>query len=498
MHMTQRSFLLVILLSVAAGVAGFFLHQADYPLTYDEGDYYLAVQRGFWASWTDHDDLSVPEFVRMGLDAVGDANARARLSDYIRGSASTMFLRHYHPPLAFYPAIALSHVTGGLPLHWQLRLSNLVWILLWIAVLGILGWKREDVRTPLMLVLPASSAYAMAVVGFNMHLPFGLLLSLFLFCLYLYERDGEASMLRLAQLFFAATLVTVAYGMFVVFFAALFVLWRLWRSGSRAADLRRVLRSAAWVILFLLLLWPASLLTLSLFKNWMFVIYIAVFRLPTETVAFGNWWELLFDKWNANPLELLLIPAMLITVLVHARTMLRHGSVFIALGFSFALLYLQMNPTLVYRWYLFPIYGIILFFLPFAVSGVTKKHRLLQPIPIGTTAALLFFCALFLVPKPDYSELIALHKLVAAEKPATMTLPRSVYPQLRPYYPDAAITSYHDDAFSGMNVPDSIETWRQRGLVVIPVSAASAEMQADASTGHYLLFGQRSTTDGPQ
>jgi hypothetical protein len=49
-----------------------------------------------------------------------------------------------------------------------------------------------------------------------------------------------------------------------------------------------------------------------------------------------------------------------------------------------------------------------------------------------------------------------------------------------------------------MNVPDSIETWRQRGLVVIPVSAASAEMQADASTGHYLLFGQRSTTDGPQ
>jgi hypothetical protein len=498
MHMTRRSFLFVILFSAVSGVAGFFLHQANYPLTYDEGDYYLAVQRGFWVNWTDHDDLPLSEFVSMGLDAIGDTEARARLSDYIRGSGSTMFLRHYHPPLAFYPAIALSGATGGLALHWQLRLSNLVWVLFWVAVLGMLGWTREDSRTPLMLLLPASSAYAMAVVGFNMHLPFGMLLSLFLFCLYLYERGGEASMLRLAQLFFAAMLVTVAYGMFVVFFTVLFLLWRLWKSEERVGFLRRVLRSAAWVTLFLLVLWPASLLTLNLLKNWVFVIYIAVFRLPTETVAFGNWWDLLFDKWNANPFELLLIPTMLILVFVHARRMLRHGSVCIATGFSLALLYLQMNPTLVYRWYLFPIYGIVLFFLPYAVSRVTDAYRIFRPIPISATAAVLFVCAVFLVPKPDYSELIALHKLVAAELPQAMTLPRSMYPQLRPYYPDAAITSYHDDAFGDMSVRDSVVLWQRHGLVIIPVSAKPIGIAADASTEHYLMFRAQPATDDTQ
>ncbi|MCZ7557253.1 MAG: hypothetical protein M5R41_12710 [Bacteroidia bacterium] len=496
--MTQRSFLLIILLSVAAGVAGFFLHQAEYPLTYDEGDYYLAVQRGFWVNWTDHDDLPLTEFVRMGMDALGDAEARARLSDYIRGSGSTMFLRHYHPPLAFYPAIALSHVTGGMPLHWQLRLSNLFWVLLWIAVIGVIGWRHDSARTPLLLLLPASSAYAMAVVGFNMHLPFGLMLTLFLFCLYLYERGGEASMLRLTQLFFAATLVTVAYGMFVVFFTVLFLFWRFWKSTSRFAFLRRVGRSVVWVAGFLLLLWPASLLTLNLLKNWVFVIYIAVFRLPSETVAFDNWWELLFDKWNANPFELLLIPTLLIIVLLRARTMLRHGSVCIATGFSLALLYLQMNPTLVYRWYLFPVSGIMLFFLPFVVSQIFGNWGLQRPVPIGVAATVLFVSALFLVPKPDYSELISLHKLVAAEKPSAMTLPRSVYPQLRPYYPDAAITSYHDDAYGSMNVPDSMEAWQRRGLVLVPVGVQPPGLRPDASTEHYLLFRPKDARDIPQ
>ncbi len=486
--MTRRHVLIISSLAVVFAVAGFFLHQADYPLTYDEGDYYIAVQRGFWTNWTDHDDLSIVEFVSMGLDAVGDADARVRLSNYIRESGSTMFLRHYHPPLAYYPAIALSGITGGLPLQWQLRLSNLFWILLWISVLTVLAWKREDARTPLIAVLPASAAYAMAVVGFNMHLPFGLMFSLFLYCLYLYERGGGATMLRLAQFFFAATLVSVAYGMFVTFFLVLLLLWRYYKAGDRRAFLLRVLKSVGWVMLFMLLLWPAAIINLNLLKNWVFTIYIGLFRISAEAVVFDNWVDLLFGKWNSSPLELLLLLSLIAFLVLRPRLLLRYGSVFIAAGVILALLYLQTNPSLVYRWYLFPAFAAALFFLTEVATRELAWSWTRNTGIVAGISVLLFAVAFVAVAKPDYSELIQLHRLVRSEAPASMTVPRSVYPQLRPYYPDAVMTSIHDVAYENMSVADSISVWKKRGLVIVPRAAFPHDNTADAETENYLLY----------
>ncbi len=486
--MSRRQIPLLTFLALIFAVAGFFLHQADYPLTYDEGDYYIAVQRGFWTNWTDNDDLSIIEFGRMGLDAVGDPGARARLSDYIRESGSTMFLRHYHPPLAFYPAIALSGIMADQPLPRQLRAANLFWIVLWILVLALLGWRWEDARTPMLLLVPASAAYAMAVVGFNMHLPFGLLVSLFLYCLYLYERSGESAQLRLAQLFFAAALVTVAYGMFLSFFTALLLLWRFYKAQDRREYLRRVVKSAAWVALFILLLWPAAIINLNLLKNWVFTLYIALFRLSGEAAVFGNWFDLLFAKWNSSPLELLLLLALLVFLALRPRLLLRYASVFIAAGLILALLYLQINPALVYRWYLFPVFAVALFFLTDVSIRELTRPWLQRPELVAGSSVVLFVVALVVVSKPDYSETIELHRLVRAESPSAITLPRSVYPTLRPYWPNAAMKAYHDVAYSDMDVADSIDVWRRRGLVIVPRTALPEHSSADARTEHYLLF----------
>ena len=55
--------------------------------------------------------------------------------------------------------------------------------------------------------------------------------------------------------------------------------------------------------------------------------------------------------------------------------LLRRGSLFAASGFIAALLYLQINPTLVYRWYLFPAFAVGFLFLGHVWMGISIGER---------------------------------------------------------------------------------------------------------------------------
>ena len=526
--MTRSYFMALLLLALALGAASFFLHQSDYPLTYDEGDYFTAVGKGFWTNWTDADDLPLGDFVSMGIDAVRDPASRSRLSDYIRSAGSTMFHRHYHPPLAFYPPILLAPLTASLPLQWQLRLAHLFWLLLWTGALALLGWRYAEARTPAIILVPASGAWAMAVVGYNMHLPFGLLASLFFLCWYLYEEHGHAGLRRAALLFLAATLATVEYGMFVLFFILIHGALAFWKSGEKTLFLRRALSSAGWVLLFLMLLWPAGMFGLNLLKSWTFVIYIALFRLGGEPAAFAGWWTLLIEKWNANPLELLLLLALLGATLYRWRLLLVRGSLFTATGLLLALLYLQVNPALVYRWYLFPAFAVGFLLLGHVVlvrenrdssrtrdigdhgdeshgdvsverNGERGRAIMRTPAPhaavtgrrtlvFAGVGVLMFVAAWWLVPEPDYSSLKELHRVVNAARPTSLFIPRSALPQLRHYHPGAAISSYHDTAYPEMSLADSLPRWRARGFVLIPRSIDSSGLRPDGHTTEFWYF----------
>ena len=311
-------------------------------------------------------------------------------------------------------------------------------------------------------------------------------------------------MKRAAWFFLAAAFATVEYGMFVLFFIVIWGAIALWRSDDRRRFLRGALASAGWVVLFLALLWPAGVLNLNLLKSWVFVMYIALFRLGGEPVAFAGWWNLLIEKWNANPVELLLLLALLGATLWRWRALLRHGSLFAASGLIAALLYLQFNPTLVYRWYLFPAFAVAFLFLSHAWLSVALAPRVsvgkqggaspLSPrgLALGSAAIaiLLFLAAWRLVPEPDYSELRAIHAVVDRAAPTHLTIPRSVLPQLMHYHPDARIVSYHDVAYEQMSLADSIPRWRARGFVLVPADADLGDAQPDGTVGGYVWFGE--------
>lgn len=505
--MKRNHFLFLLILSLLLGTASFFIHQSDYPLTSDEGDYLIAVRNGFWTNWTDADDIPITTFVGKGLDAVRGRASRSELSDFMRSQSSSMFHRHHHPPLAFYPAIALQHFTASLPLRWQLRLSNLFWLLLWVGVMAWLGWRWPEARSPFFVLLPASAAWAMAAVGYNMHIPFGLLTALFLLCWYLYDVHGHTALKRAAQLLLAGAFATVEYGIFLLGLLALWGVITFWKTGEKKRFLRSALASAGWVLLFFALLWPAGVYALGLAKSWVFQAYIALFRLSAEPVVFRGWWELLIDKWNANPLELLLLFILLGATLWRWRAALRHGSLFVASGFILALFYLQLNPALVYRWYLFPAFAVGFVFLGHVImaergegslprrssakrdeAGKGERRSGFVPLSFATAAIALFLTAWALVPEPDYSDLKDIHRLLREVKPKAVLIPRSLLPPLKPYLPETDIRSHHDVAFPEMALADSIPLWRQGALVIVPLDDDGDTLTADGEIGGYRYF----------
>ena len=485
-----RTVLILALLSLLAGTTSFLVHTGSHPLTYDEGDYYRAVQNGFLVNWTDSDDISIVRFVDMGLRAVRSAESRAELSNYIRSAGSTMFLRHYHPPLAFYPAILLRPFLRTASLPMQLRAANLFWVYLFVIVLAIYFIRSGRDYPAVMLLVPVSASLGSALIGFNMHLPFGVLAALFFFFWYEHERFGGRGLRIASLMFLAGALVTVEYGMFLIaFIAAQRFLVLLRARGHRAGLLRSWLRSAAVLLLIMLVLWPAGVLQLNLLKSYAFVAYISMFRLAGEPVAFNGILDMLLSKWNPSVVELLLLPILLAAMVLRVKKVVRSGSAAVALMFVLSLLYLQKNPTLVYGWYLFPAYAVL--FLPIAQFVLVEYGRSLPKrvadIVLSGCVVLMFVMSIATARQPDYSELEQLHQVVAGQPDTPLIIPRSLEPQLLPYYPRRDIRSLHDAALEEMQIEDSLAAWREHAIVILP-EASVRQDESGRKVGSYRVW----------
>ena len=215
-----------------------------------------------------------------------------------------------------------------------------------------------------------------------------------------------------------------------------------------------------------------------------------MFRLGAEPVAFTGVLDILLSKWNSSLLELAMLTAFLLMLIGKWKSVLRQGSLAVALGFSIALLYLQTNPTLVYRWYLFPAFTVA--FLLYATWSVREWPALKRLTSLPATvllSVLMFIIAVAAVEKPEYDELKEIHKIVSSMPAENIVLPRSIHPQLRPYYPQRHLRSHHDLAFGGMSIRDSLRLWTQSALVILPAAVeVGDDVVISQRTENYLFI----------
>src|SRR2546422_836314 len=134
-------FYFAVLLPLMAVIAFAFAHTcSNQPFAYDEADYMYAGSRGFLANYLDQPSLSLPEFIRRGMELSKNRGLGVEMSQYVRASGDIAFYRHYHGPIYTY-WLALMH-KAGLSSASEFRASGLVFHLLsttlvfWMCVLA--------------------------------------------------------------------------------------------------------------------------------------------------------------------------------------------------------------------------------------------------------------------------------------------------------------------------------------------------------------------------
>ncbi len=474
-HNGKRTTSIVFLLCGSLfAVLNFTYNQTRNPLSYDEGDYYRAVQNGFWTNWTDSDDISLADFGGKGLEAVQGKRSIAELSSFIRSANSTAFFRHYHPPLPLYPVIAIRALFPHDELEYQMRLANLFWMLLWVILIAVLFPHLESHAWLAALLLPASTGFGMASSYFNMHVPFAVFLSLFLITWMIVKSREESRVFRFAALFFLACAVcTVEYGSFLLALLALWSALGFLRSSNRAAFLRLRFRDLLFFLLFLLLLWPASLLQLNLARSYLFVAYILYFRLdripPMDTL-----WDALLWKWNSNPFELFVAFVVIALVVDGWRRVVSHGPLFVSVGFIALLIVLHFNRQPGLPWYLLSLFSVVFtVLLPTLLvewKATFERHSRVSMAGFAGIALVFLLLSIQLAERPLEEYRISLKEIVEQAPGDTIIAPVSIYTWLQGYHQKRPFLSYHDSLGTEKSFADSVAQWRRTRLVITPQS----------------------------
>lgn len=448
-----------------------FLHYEQGSLSYDEGDYYQAVRKGFGMNWTDADDMPISEFIGTGIRAAKGEIPRGELSAAVRAANSTAFLRHYHPPVAFYLPIVTDAVAPHLPEESRLRLGTFALMIFWILLLALLSTRYPDFYSPWFVLVPASANWVASASGFNMHILFGLAVTTAALLWYAYEKDRSRRLFKQLGLFsLALALCSVEYSLFLIGILALWNLLVLWRKGrgERLQFLRIRLVDAVWLLSFMALLWPAGVFKLGLLKSYALQAYIALFRLSEVPSSFPTFWSMVQGKWSRSPLELVVVAAALAGILWGWRELLHRGSLFVSLLLIAAIVYTQANPALNLPWYLFPV---------FALSFTLFLHVLSERYRLGPArealAALLvgiafFTVAQFVVQLPNSTYSRQVRNIIAAEPPRSIIAVQDMAPRMGAYFPGRRVRGIHPADLKAEVMADSLLMWSRNRILILP------------------------------
>lgn len=446
---------------------------SDDILSYDEGDYFQAAKKGFFVNWYDADDISISEFVQMGIEAFRGTKSVQQLSDEFRKDDITIFLRHNHSPVALYPFFIVESLKLGLPIEKQMRLTNLIWVYIWLIIILILFLKFPQISSPWFILIPISSNLSISMSYFNMHIPFGLMSSLGFYCWYYYEKEPNEKWFRILAIFFISTaIVCVEYSLFLLGALILWCAQYLLFSSERKKFLKSCFMNLVIGFSFIIILWPASIFKLNLLKSYSHQIYMSIFRISKlETSPFNSFWNMIFWKWSPSIFELIILIFIFSVVVFLIVKKNKSSSLFVSFILLSIIMFLQLNPNLTLRWYLFPVFIIAYFVLvPIILSEVTelKLQQKTNQMLFLLCFSLVIFFNLASSREKEYSETKEIKIKISEVNYSNIILPRSLFPQLRNYI-NGNVIDYHDKLFENKFFLDSLGQNYKNYLLVLPI-----------------------------
>jgi hypothetical protein len=238
-------------------------------------------------------------------------------------------------------------------------------------------------------------------------------------------------------------------------------------SRHRSSWMRKRCRDLLIFILVLVALWPSSLLQLNLFRSYLFIGFVQLFR-REQMASMNSLGEALLRKWNANPAEILLLLGILVLVGLKYRRQAANGPVAVCLFVSAVIMILQFNRLSGLGWYLFPIFAAgFSFLLPWVVDDPASSRKWLRSpmLPISVAVLLLIF-SFDLAPSDAGNRRADLKACIDRAPADTVVAPLTVYTWLQPYYPGRVFLRYHDSESTGPGFDERVLEWTKSGTVI--------------------------------
>jgi len=282
------------------------------PYVYDEADYMYAASLGYFANWTDTPTLSLPDFLRIGLNRGKQAGGRQELSEFIRQSNDMVFYRHWHGPLYHFFLIPVSRL--GLTEHGvraaMLAIPAVALLVIYFGCLWLIPGTRAILAALLAGVLFLSSFTVFRSTELGPHQLFALF---YLGCLIFLAKSVASG--RRSDWYAAIIMAALAFCTLEVAFVGVLTLaiCGYIERDRLNVDWRLTARSIALFIATVLIVWPAAIFRLTFVKSYLFMAYLALARK-------GSWGNIgFFRTWGnrilSSPLEWAVIAFALILYL---------------------------------------------------------------------------------------------------------------------------------------------------------------------------------------
>jgi hypothetical protein len=418
---------------------------APNPYTYDEADYMAGVRLGFSGNFLDTNAMTLPEFVDMGLKAKRKEISRDQLSDYIRGRRDPMFLRHYHGPINEY-WLVLSNAVGGGGEHWM-RLASIVFhVLSFLTVyLGILWVFGEEYRFAAAL---ASVCYLFCVnnigsiAALSAHAPYLWLSILTLFFIAKLAAEPAAKRYYWALAWCTVSFCAVEYAalLYAALAVTLFAVRReFFLDATRQSLLRFVRNTLLLVIGVFFVLWPSSILKLTIVQGAAYTIFI----FGRGSYSGATPWDVWKGRFEQIPMDMAFLGLALVICVIWIWRSPRRVQLLPFVIYAGLLGMTTLKNTNDSARYISSL------FAPLYVTAAVLAASKLPRIPAIATAALAAVMAFVaygeLAARPAVSPLDETVPLVAIMRnhPAAKVLVPAVdLPTLAYYFPEATIRSY--------------------------------------------------------
>ncbi len=452
-----------LVLIVAALFLAIFRNAVPHtPFDYDEADYMTVARQGFWANYAEPQSLSLAKFLTIGLKSQQGKISRTGLSDLVRKSNDTGFLRHFHGPLYYHWLHWAWEISGG---EYGVRLSGLLCHLLTFAtiVMGVPWALGAGYRPAGWLggaIYLCSLNNIVTATELSSHVLFMWVSMVSLVLIARFAHFPTRRNYYQAVIGAAISLCTLEYG--VLLFASLAVALFLRRPVfiQAPSELLRLLAVSLGITLgTIALVWPAALLKGTLPEGFLFIIYLTKFRagsFGTETP-----WAVWARRFAFERADCLVLASCFALTAIFLWRSPRRTELASVIVYPLLLLLTTLKNTSDSARYFSSVPA------PMIAVGAVLAFEQLRRVPgavfkvataaLATLLALVVFQPAMLRGADEGLDIMTLRENLGQQKAHKILVPSRYRPSLAYYLPDREILAF----MPGAQRPDLVEQIQQ-------------------------------------